>query len=62
LAAAMSMQEAEVGPTAREIAACDEARTRSADVMGRWQQLSTTGLSQLNAKRTTAGLAPIRLP
>ena len=29
--------------------------------MGKWEQLSTTGLSQLNAKRAAAGLAPIRI-
>ncbi len=61
MAAAMSMQEAEVTPTARQVAACDEARTRSQEVMAKWQQLSTTGLAQLNAKRAAAGLAPIKI-
>jgi hypothetical protein len=60
--AAMAMQQAEVAATAREVQACDEARTRSRDVMGRWQQLSTTGLAQLNAKRKAAGLAEIKIP
>jgi photosystem II stability/assembly factor-like uncharacterized protein len=61
MAAAMSMQEAEVAPTARQVAACDEARTRSEEVMARWQQLSTTGLAELNAKRAAAGRAAIRI-
>ena len=61
MAAAMAMQGAEVAPTARDVAACDEARTRSDDVMGKWRTLSTTGLAALNAKRTAAGLQPIRI-
>jgi len=60
--AAMAMQNADVAPTAREIAACTKARTRSQQVMAEWRQLSTTGLAQLNAKRQAAGLAPIRIP
>ncbi len=62
MTAAMAMQEAEVAPTARQIAACDEARTRSEDVMGRWRQMATTGLSQLNARRAAAGLPAVRIP
>ncbi|MHB8533059.1 MAG: hypothetical protein ACYDC2_10100, partial [Solirubrobacteraceae bacterium] len=61
MAAAMSMHGAEVAPTAREVAACDEARARSEDVMARWRQLATTGLAELNTKRTAAGLQPIRI-
>jgi hypothetical protein len=61
MAAAMPMQEAELAPTARQVAACDEARTRSEAVVARWQQLATTGLAELNAKRAAAGLAPIRV-
>ena len=38
-----------------------ERRARSEEVMARWQQLSTTGLAGLNAKRTAAGLSPIRI-
>jgi photosystem II stability/assembly factor-like uncharacterized protein len=40
--AAMGMQEAEAPPTARMIAACDEARTQYADVMGRWNTLKAS--------------------
>ncbi len=61
MSAAMSMQDAEVPPTAREIAACDTARQESQSVMAQWKQLSTTGLDQLNAKRAAAGLPPIRI-
>ena len=62
MAAALSMQEAEAAPTARQAAACDEARTRSQEVMARWQQLATSGLAALNAKRAAAGLKPIKMP
>ncbi|MGE3273891.1 MAG: hypothetical protein AB7O67_02185 [Vicinamibacterales bacterium] len=62
MAAAMAMQAAETAPTARQVAACDEARTRSAEVMAAWSRLSTTGLLALNARRTAAGLAAITLP
>ena len=37
--AAMAMQEAEMAPTARMIAACDEARTQYTNVMERWRTL-----------------------
>jgi len=37
--AAMAMQDAEAAPTAREIAACDEARELYQEVMGRWEAL-----------------------
>jgi hypothetical protein len=39
MGAAMSMQEAEVAPTARQIAACDAAREQFNQVMERWQEL-----------------------
>jgi len=39
ISAAMAMQEAEVAPTARQVAACDEARSRFQEVMGRWHAL-----------------------
>ncbi len=38
--AAMAMQDADVAPTAREVAACDAARTDAAEVMAKWQTLS----------------------
>jgi hypothetical protein len=34
--AAMTMQEAEAAPTARQVAACDAARAQYQDVMRRW--------------------------
>ena len=37
--AAMAMQEAEVAPTERQVAACAEARARYQDVMQRWRAL-----------------------
>jgi len=39
MSAAMAMQEAEVAPTARQIAACDTARAQLLEVMGRWKAL-----------------------
>ncbi len=41
MSAAMSMQEAEVAPTARQIAACDAARVHMQDVMKTWAALRT---------------------
>jgi hypothetical protein len=61
MAAAMSMQEAEVAPSARQVAACEEARTRFEEVMAQWEQLSTTGLAELNAKRAAAGREQVRI-
>ena len=62
LAAAMAMQGAETPPTSREIAACAEARRRSAAVMARWTRISTVDLAGLNARRAAAGQPPIALP
>lgn len=62
MAAAMAMQNADVTPTASEVAAAGQARTQSSGVMARWNALRTTGLSALNAKRRAAGLAPITVP
>jgi hypothetical protein len=39
--AAMSMQEAEVGPTERQVAACDAARAQLQEVTQRWNALRT---------------------
>ncbi|MCJ7630570.1 MAG: hypothetical protein MUO50_19520, partial [Longimicrobiales bacterium] len=39
MSAAMSMQSAEVAPTARQVAACDEARAQFQEVMRRWTTL-----------------------
>ncbi|HEY7789655.1 MAG TPA: hypothetical protein VIC33_04010 [Vicinamibacterales bacterium] len=62
MAAAMAMQDADVAATAREVAACDTARSQAQQAMAQWQQLSTTGLAQLNAKRKAAGLGQIKIP
>ena len=62
LAAAMAMQGAETAPTAREVAACAAARVQQAAVMGRFTELTTTGLSALNAKRKAAGQPEIVVP
>ena len=39
LAAAMSMQGADVAPTAMQIAECDAARAQAAAVMKRWREV-----------------------
>jgi hypothetical protein len=59
LAAAMAMQGADVAPTAREVAACAEARRQAAPLMARWRKLTTVDLPALNAKRKAAGQPPI---
>ncbi|HXT49164.1 MAG TPA: hypothetical protein VN717_11035, partial [Gemmatimonadaceae bacterium] len=55
MAAAMSMQGADIAPTAAEIAACSRARARYETIMSRWNALRTTELGALNAKRKAAG-------
>ncbi|HVT38015.1 MAG TPA: hypothetical protein VHE78_03155 [Gemmatimonadaceae bacterium] len=62
LAAAMAMQEADVTPTAREVAACERARAQSAAVLRQWTALRTTGLAALNARRRAAGQSPVAIP
>ncbi|HKE90879.1 MAG TPA: hypothetical protein VKB45_11100, partial [Gemmatimonadales bacterium] len=62
LGAAMAMQNADVTPTAGQVAACDSARVQFRSVMARWLRLRTTGLGGLNAKRKAAGLTPVQLP
>ena len=47
MSAAMAMQEAEAPATARQIAACDEARTLSGELMGRWEALSREAMESL---------------
>jgi hypothetical protein len=41
MSAAMSMQEAEVAPTARQVSACDAARAQLQEVMRGWNALRT---------------------
>ncbi|HTR21520.1 MAG TPA: hypothetical protein VMH88_11760, partial [Gemmatimonadales bacterium] len=62
LQAAMAMQDADVTPTAGQVAACDSARARARLVMGQWGTLKTSGLAGLNAKRKSAGLPAVMLP
>jgi photosystem II stability/assembly factor-like uncharacterized protein len=62
LAAAMAMQGADVAPTAREVAACADARRQAAPVMARWTKLTAVDLPALNAKRKAAGLPAIVWP
>jgi hypothetical protein len=62
LAAAMAMQGADVAPTSREIAACDEARRMSAVFMTRWTAAVTADLTALNARRKGAGQPAITVP
>jgi hypothetical protein len=40
--AAMAMQAADVAPTMRQIAACEEAGAQFQDVMSRWSVLKTS--------------------
>jgi photosystem II stability/assembly factor-like uncharacterized protein len=62
LTAAMAMQGADAAPTARETAACAEARRQAAPLMARWAKLTTVDLPALNAKRKAAGQPPIAGP
>jgi len=62
MAAALAMQSADVAPTARDVAACANARRDSATVMARWTKLKTTDLAALNAKRKAAGQSAIAVP
>lgn len=59
LAAAMAMQNADVAPTAVQIATCAAARRQAAPVLAKWNAIKNTRLAALNAKRKAAGLAPI---
>jgi hypothetical protein len=49
--AAMAMQDAEAAPTAREIAACEEARALSTEVMARWFALRDEARRMSSARR-----------
>jgi len=61
LTAAMSMQEAEAMPTAREIGAVTDARRQGTALMARWTKVATVDLPALNAKRKAAGQPAIEL-
>lgn len=62
LAAAMAMQNADVAPTAVQIAACSAARTQAAPVLAQWNSIRTTRLAAFNARRKAAGLPTVSLP
>jgi photosystem II stability/assembly factor-like uncharacterized protein len=62
IAAAMSMQGADVAPTANNVATAARTRADAAAVLRRWTAMKTTGLAALNAKRKAAGQAPLVLP
>ena len=58
----MTMQGADVAPTATEIAACNNAQAQLNDVLPKWDALKTSGLAAFNAKRKAAGEAAVTLP
>jgi hypothetical protein len=62
IAAVMPMQNAELPPTASQLAAVTRARAQSAEVLRKWNALKGAGLTALNAKRKAAGQGAIALP
>ncbi|HEU5358075.1 MAG TPA: hypothetical protein VFU45_03055, partial [Gemmatimonadales bacterium] len=62
LGAAMAMQEADVAPTAENVAACARARADAAEVLRKWNALVDGALPRLNARRKAAGLPAVTLP
>ena len=62
MAAAMTMQSADVAPTVAQVTACRSAREQGALSMARWTSLRTTGLAALNASRRAAGQPAITIP
>jgi hypothetical protein len=62
MTAAMAMQAADATPTAREVAACADARRMAAPVMAHWTKLTTIDLAALNAKRKAAGQPALAVP
>jgi hypothetical protein len=61
-AAVMAMQDADVAPTASQVATADRARSQARDAEARWNTLRTRGLASLNAKRKAAGQPAIAVP
>ena len=59
LAAALSMQSADVAPTATQVAAVNAARGQYATVMAAWTALSGRELGVLNAKRKAGGMGEV---
>jgi len=62
LAAAAPMQEADVTPTAAEVAAVTRARTDAKGVMDRWAAIKSRDLAAFNAKQKAAGQPTVALP
>ncbi len=62
MTAAMAMQNADVTPTADQVANAGKARAESTVAMAKWTKLKTTGLAALNAKLKAAGQAAIAVP
>ena len=62
IAAAMAMQNADVAPTADQVAAAQRALDRAASVMKRWGVLQSTGLGSLNTRRRAAGQPAVVVP
>jgi photosystem II stability/assembly factor-like uncharacterized protein len=60
--AVMAMQEADVAPTASQVATADRARAQARAAESRWNSLRTSGLGSLNAKRKAAGQPAIVIP
>ena len=55
MAAATSLQDADMAPTASRLDAAATAKADAAALMKKWTSLRTTGLAALNAKRKAAG-------
>jgi len=62
MTAVMAMQDADVAPTAGQVAAAARARTEASGVMRKWTTIKTTGVAALNAKRRAAGLPAVVAP
>jgi hypothetical protein len=62
LAAALAMHDADVTPTARQVAAVTAARRYADEAMARWTRLTTTRLAAVNSARRAAGQPPLTVP
>ncbi len=62
LGATMAMHNADVAPTATQVATCAAARAMGVDVLPKWNALRTTGIAAFNGKRKAAGLPTLKLP
>ena len=60
LNAAMSMQSADVAPTAAQVTAANQAHADATATLARWNRLRTTGLTALNTQLKAAGQAAIQ--